>query len=86
MVERFNGRVRREVLGITHYGLAELEIVRRDFDVVDNGGRQRVLDCLSPGMVPRGCLNADPAPTNPTYSPPNPSVMMRALRVVADAE
>ncbi|CAO4184681.1 Protein kinase C [Methylorubrum aminovorans] len=86
MVERFNGRVQREVLGITLYSHADLEIVLRGFNVAYNGRRQRVLDGLSPEMVLRQRLEADPALANPTYRPPSPSVIKRALRVVADAQ
>lgn len=36
MVERFNGRVQREVLGTTVYSHADLEIVLRGFNAAYN--------------------------------------------------
>ena len=58
----------------------------RGFNVAYNGRRQRVLDGLSPEMVLRHRLEADLALANPTHKPPSPSVIKRALRVVADAK
>ena len=45
-----------------------------------------MLDGLSPEMVLRQRLESNPALANPTYKPPSPSVIKRALRVVADAK
>ena len=84
MVERLNGRVQREVLGITLYSYADLEIVLGGFNAADNGRRQRVLDGRSPQMALRQRLKADLALANPTYSPPRPSVIKHALRIAAD--
>lgn len=86
MVERFNGRVQREVLGIMIYSHADLEIVLRGFNAAYNGRRQRVLNGLSPEMVLRQRLEANPALANPTYRLPSPSLFKRALRIVADAK
>jgi hypothetical protein len=86
MVERFNGRVQREVLGIMIYSHADLEIVLRGFNAAYNGRRQRVLKGLSPEMVLRQRLEADPTLANPTYRPPSSSLIKRALRIVADAK
>ncbi len=86
MVERFNGRVQREVLGIMIYCHADLEIVLRGFNAAYNGRRQRVLKGLSPEMVLRQRLEADPTLANPTYRPPSSSLIKRALRIVADAK
>jgi hypothetical protein len=72
--------------GITLYSHADLEIVLRGFNLAYNGRRQRVLDGLSPEMVLRQRLEADPALANPTYRPPSPSLIKRALRIVEDAE
>jgi transposase InsO family protein len=85
MVERFNGRVQREVLGITLYSHSDLEIVLRGFNAAYTGRRQRVLKGLSPEMVLRQRLEADPTLANPAYKPPSPSLIKRALRIVADA-
>ena len=86
MVERFNGRVKREVLGIMIYSHADLAIVLRGFNAAYNGRRQRVLNGLSPEMVLRQRLEADPALANPTDRPPSPNLIKRALRIVADAK
>ena len=84
MVERFNGRVQREVLGIIIYSHRDLETVLRGFNVAYNGRRQRVLKGLSPEMVLRKRLEAEPSLTNPDYKPPEPDLIKRALRIVAD--
>ncbi|MCJ2122493.1 IS481 family transposase [Methylobacterium sp. J-077] len=86
MVERFNGRVQRQVLGIMIYSHADLEIVLRGFNAAYNRRRQRVLEGLSPEMVLRQRLEADPALANPTYRPSSPSLIKCALRIVADAK
>lgn len=86
MVERFNGRVQREVLGITLYSHSDLEIVLRGFNAAYNSRRQRVLNGLSPKMVLRQRQEAEPALANPTYKPPNRTITKRALQVVADAK
>lgn len=86
MVERFNGQVRRQVLGITLYSHADLETVLRGFNAAYNGRRQRVLNRLSPEMVLRQRLDADPTPANPTYKPSSSSPIKRALRIVEDAK
>ncbi|MEH3063230.1 MAG: IS481 family transposase [Methylobacterium radiotolerans] len=86
MVERLTGRVQREVLGITLYRHADLAIVLRGFNAAYNSRRQRVLNGLSPEMVLRQCLEADPALANPTYKPPSSSLIKQALRIVEDAK
>jgi len=86
MVERFNGRIQREELGITLYSHADLEDVLRGFNAAYNGCQQRVLNALSPEMVLRQRLEADPALANPTYKPPSRSLIKRALRIVEDAK
>ncbi|MDN3573956.1 IS481 family transposase, partial [Methylobacterium longum] len=83
---RFNGRVQREVVGITLYRHADLEIVLRGFNAAYNGRRQRVLNGLSPEMVLRQRLEADPALANPTYRQPSSSLIKRALRIVEEAK
>jgi transposase InsO family protein len=75
MIERFNGRMRREVAGITLYSHADLEIVLRGFNAAYNSRRQRVLNGPSPPIVPRRRFEADPVLANPSYRPPNPSVI-----------
>src|SRR3954470_16095211 len=50
-VERFNGRVSREVLGITIYSHRDLEQLLRGFNAAYNARRQRVLDGKTPNQV-----------------------------------
>jgi transposase InsO family protein len=85
MVERCNGRVQREVLGITIYRHHDLETVLRGFNAAYNGRRQRVLNGLSPEMVLRQRLEADPSLANPGYKPLEPGLIKRALHIVANA-
>src|ERR671920_820574 len=51
MVERFNGRVGSEVLGITIWSHQQLEQLLRGFNAAYNGRRQRVLDGKTPDQV-----------------------------------
>jgi transposase InsO family protein len=48
MVERFNGRVGSEVLGITIWSHKDLEELLRGFNAAYNARRQRVLDGKTP--------------------------------------
>ncbi|WP_058634602.1 hypothetical protein [Aureimonas ureilytica] len=86
MVERLNGRVQREVLGIMIYSRANMAIMMRDSTAANNGRRQRALQGPSPEMVLYRRLEADPALANPTDRPPSPNLIKRALRIVADAK
>jgi hypothetical protein len=60
--------------------------VLRGFNVAYNGRRQRVLNGLSPEMVLRQRLEADPALANPGFKPPKPSLLRKALHVVENAK
>jgi hypothetical protein len=51
MVERFNGRVSSEVLGITIWSHADLEDLLRGFNAAYNARRQRVLEGKTPDGV-----------------------------------
>ncbi len=51
MVERFNGRVSSEVLGITIWSHADLEDLLRGFNAAYNARRQRVLEGKTPDQV-----------------------------------
>jgi hypothetical protein len=51
MVERFNGRVAGEVLGITVHSHRDLERLLRGFNAAYNARRQRVLDGKTPDQV-----------------------------------
>jgi transposase InsO family protein len=51
MVERFNGRIESEVLGITIYSHRDLEQLLRGFNAAYNARRQRVLSGRTPSQV-----------------------------------
>jgi transposase InsO family protein len=51
LVERFNGRVGSEVLGVTIWSHAQLEQLLRGFNAAYNARRQRVLDGRTPDEV-----------------------------------
>jgi transposase InsO family protein len=58
MVERFNGRVASEVLGITIWSHKDLEELLRGFNAAYNARRQRVLKGKTPDRVVRERLEA----------------------------
>ena len=60
MVERFNGRISSEVLGITIYSHCQLEQLLRGFNAAYNGRRQRVLDGKTPDQIVAERLKAMP--------------------------
>jgi transposase InsO family protein len=86
MVERFNGRVQREVLGITIYSHRDLETVLAGFNVAYNSRRQRVLKGRSPDMVLHARLATKPDLASPLTKPPDPEALPRALQVIAHAK
>jgi transposase InsO family protein len=87
MVERFNGRVQREVLGITMHSHAGLEILLHGFNRAYNARRQRVLGGHSPDEAVRQRLEAKPRLASRRYEPPSdPCVLPKALLVVAAAK
>jgi transposase InsO family protein len=87
MVERFNGRVQREVLGITLHSHADLEILLEGFNRAYNARRQRVLGGRSPETVVRERLAVVPTRANSHHDPPfNPSTLPKALQVIARAK
>jgi transposase len=87
MVERFNGRVQREVLGITIHSHRDLERLLQGFNQAYNARRQRVLDGRSPKDVVRERLAQDKQLASPSYEPPaDPCVLPRALMVVEAAK
>jgi transposase InsO family protein len=65
MVERFNGRVGSEVLGITIHSHAQLERLLRGFNAAYNARRQRVLDGRTPDQVAAERLKARRKLANP---------------------
>ena len=87
MVERFNGRVQREVLGITIYSHQDLETLLSGFNRAYNGRRQRVLKGRSPDMVLRERLESKTRAGQATVTkPPDPDALPKALKVVAAAK
>ena len=86
LVERFNGRVQREVLGITIYSHRDLETLLRGFNQAYNMRRQRVLNGRSPDEVVRSRLAAEPKLAHRRSKPPDPHALPDALQVVAHAK
>ena len=87
MAERFNGRVQREVLGITVAGHHDLERLLVGFNSAYNARRQRVLGGRSPDEVVREGLARDRSLANPAYRPPpDPCVVPKAMLVIERAK
>ena len=87
MVERFNGRVQREVLGLTVASHRDLERLLVGFNGAYNARRQRVLDGRSPEEVVRERLAQDKTLANPGYRPPSdPCILPKAMLVVEAAD
>ncbi len=85
MVERFNGRVKREVLGITVHSHRNLETLLEGFNQAYNKRRQRVLGGASPEQKVQERLTLKPELANPRFKPPDPNALPKALQVVAAA-
>jgi transposase InsO family protein len=85
MVKRFNGRVQREVLGITVHSHADLETLLKGFNQAYNKRRQRVLGGACPEQIVQQRLAARPELANPRFRLPDPDALPQALRVVAAA-
>ena len=87
MVERFNGRIQREVLGLTVASHRDLERLLKGFNAAYNARRQRVLGGRSPEQVVRERLRHNESLANPGYRPPpDPCLLPKALLVVARAK
>ena len=87
MVERFNGRVQREVLGITVAGHRDLERLLEGFNQAYNARRQRVLDGRSPDEVVRERLAQERGLANPGHHPPfDPCALPKAMLVIGRAK
>jgi len=87
MVERFNGRIQREVLGITVASHRDLETLLHGFHRAYNARRQRVLKRRSPERVVHERLGAAPTRTNASHDPPfDPCALPKALQVIARAK
>ena len=84
MVERFNGRIQREVLGITVASHRDLETLLQGLNQAYNARRQRVLKGRSPDRLVRERLSAAPARANRSHDPPlDPCILPKALQVIA---
>jgi transposase InsO family protein len=87
MAERFNGRVQREVLGITVASHGDLERLLVGFNSAYNARRQRVLGGRSPEEVVHERLERDASLANPGYRPPpDPCVLPKAMLVIERAK
>ncbi|HEX6015849.1 MAG TPA: DDE-type integrase/transposase/recombinase [Geminicoccaceae bacterium] len=87
VAERFNGRVQREVPGITTASHRDLERLLAGFNAAYNARRQRVLGGRPPEEVVREGLARDRSLANPAYRPPpDPCVLPKALLVVERAK
>ena len=87
MVERFHGRVQREVLGITVGSHRDLERLLAGFSSAYNARRQRVPGGRSPEAVVRERLGRDTSLANPGFRPPpDPCVLPKAMLVVERAK
>ena len=87
MAERFNGRVQREVLGITIHSHADLETLLHGFNRAYNARRQRVLGGLSPDEAVRRRLEAHPRLASKCHEPPSdPCVRPKALMIIGAAK
>jgi hypothetical protein len=87
MVERFTGRVQREVLGITIHSHRDLETLLHGFNHAYNARRQRVLGGVSPDEAVRRRLQSNPRLNSRRYEPPSdPCVLPKALTIVEAAK
>jgi transposase InsO family protein/transposase-like protein len=86
MVERFNGRVQRQVLGILVSSHRELEHLLAGLHLAYNGRPQRALNARSPEQVARERLAADPSLVNRGHRPTaDPKTRERAMKVIENA-
>jgi transposase InsO family protein len=86
LAERFNGRVQREVLGITISSPRDLETLLEGINLAYNRRRRRVLKGQSPDEVVRSRLAAEPRLANRRSEPPDPHALPQALQAVAAAK
>ncbi len=85
MVERFNGRVASEALGINASSRRALEQLLRGFNTAYNARRQRALDGRTPNQVTAEHLKAKPELANPApHGRAGPCDATKA-RFIADA-
>src|SRR5215207_5508377 len=85
MVERFNGRIGGEVLGITIWSHQQLERLLRGFNAAYNARRQRVLDGKTPDQVVAERLKARRKLANPKPHGRAGPAEIAAARRITDA-
>src|SRR5687768_4203412 len=85
MVERFNGRVGSEVLGITIWSHQQLEQLLRGFNAAYNARRQRVLDGKTPDQVVAERLRKRRKLANPRPQGQAGPKDIAAARLIAEA-
>ena len=83
MVERFSGRVQREVLGITIRSHADLETLLRDFNRAYNARRQRVLGGPSPDEAVRRRREANPTLASERYEPSSDPCILTSIETTS---
>ncbi|NUB11819.1 IS481 family transposase [Azospirillum brasilense] len=87
MVERFNGRIGRDVLVITVGTHRSLERLLQGYNVAYNARRQRVLEGKAPNDIVKARLRRKPELANPYYRPPDdPCRLPKAMVVVERAK
>lgn len=86
MVERFNGRVEREVLTITVGTHCALEQLLLGYNTAYHLRRQRVLGGRSPTDVLAERLRCRPELANPDWHPTTSGTLMTAMTAVATAK
>jgi transposase len=87
MVERFNGRIGSEVLGITIYSHRQLEQLLRGFNAAYNARHQRVLKGKTPDQVVAERLKANPDLANPKpHGRAGPCDISKARRIAESAK
>ena len=87
MVERFDGRVQREVLGVTAAGRRDLERPLAGFGQAYDARRQRVPDGRSPDEIVRERLAQERGLSNPGHRPPfDPCALPNAMLVIGRAK
>ncbi len=85
MVERFNGRISSEVLGINIYSHRALEQLLRGFNTAYNARRQRVLDGRTPNQLVAEHPKAKPELANPASRGRAGPCDITKARLIADA-
>lgn len=87
MVERFNGRIGRNVLVITVGTHRSLERLLQGYNVAYNARRQRVLKGKAPNDSVKARLRRKPVLANSHYRPPDdPCRLQKAMVVVEHAK